>query len=170
MAMQRVPGFCALCKSRCGSIMVTRDGRFVAQEANPEHPTGKSLCVKGKAAPEMVYNDDRLLYPVMRTNPKGSADPGWKRIPWDEALDRIGNELARIRDNYGPEAVAIGLATPSGTAISDDIRWIERFANAFGTPNSANGTELCNWHKDQGQGHKHCPDRHHSRTATHRAH
>nr|WP_281060860.1 molybdopterin-dependent oxidoreductase [Mesorhizobium sp. M7A.F.Ca.US.006.01.1.1] len=147
--MQRTPGFCALCKSRCGSIMVTRDGKFIAQEPNPEHPTGMSLCVKGKAAPEMVYNDDRLLYPIMRTNPKGSADPGWKRISWDEALDRIGNELARIRDKYGPEAVVIGLATPSGTSISDDIRWIERFANVFGTPNSANGTELCNWHKDK---------------------
>jgi anaerobic selenocysteine-containing dehydrogenase len=84
----------------------------------------------------------------MRTNPKGSADPGWKRISWDEALDRVATELARIRDKHGPEAVVIGLATPSGTPISDDIRWIERFANAFGTPNSADGTELCNWHKD----------------------
>ncbi|MGV6873605.1 molybdopterin-containing oxidoreductase family protein [Pseudochelatococcus sp. B33] len=148
MAEQRIPGFCALCKSRCGSVMVTRDGRFIAQEANPEHPTGMSLCVKGKAAPELIYNEDRLLYPLMRTNPKGSADPGWKRISWDEALDRTANELARIRDTYGAEAVVIGLATPSGTPISDDIRWIERFANAFGTPNSADGTELCNWHKD----------------------
>jgi anaerobic selenocysteine-containing dehydrogenase len=149
MAEKRTPGFCALCKSRCGSVMVTRDGRFVAQEPNPEHPTGMSLCVKGKAAPELIYNEDRLLYPMMRTAPKGSADPGWKRISWDEALDRTANELARIRDTYGPEAVVAGLATPSGTAISDDIGWIERFINAYGTPNSANGTELCNWHKDQ---------------------
>ncbi len=144
----RIPGFCALCKSRCGSVMVTRDGKFIAQEPNPSHPTGKSLCVKGRAAPEYVYNDDRLFYPIMRTKPKGAADPGWKRISWEEALDRTAAEIARIRDTYGAEAVVVGLATPSGTALSDDIRWIERFANAFGTPNSASGTELCNWHKD----------------------
>lgn len=148
MTELRLPGFCALCKSRCGSVMVTRDGKFVAQEPNPEHPTGKSLCVKGRAAPELIYNEQRLLYPVMRTNPKGAADPGWQRIGWDEALDRIAGKLAEIRDTSGPEAVAIGVATPSGTPISDDIRWIERFANAFGTPNSADGTEICNWHKD----------------------
>jgi len=148
MSETRTPGFCALCKSRCGSVMVTRDGKFVAQEPNPEHPTGKSLCVKGRAAPELIYNDQRLLYPMMRTNPKGAADPGWKRISWEEALDRTASALATIRDTSGPEAVVIGLATPSGTAISDDVRWIERFANAFGTPNSADGTEICNWHKD----------------------
>lgn len=148
MSEQRIPGFCALCKSRCGSIMVTQDGKFLRQEPNPQHPTGVSLCVKGRAAPEIIYNEDRLLYPLMRTKPKGSRDPGWKRIGWDEALDRTANELARIRDRYGPEAVVIGIATPSGTPISDDFPWIERFANVFGTPNSANATELCNWHKD----------------------
>ena len=47
-----------------------------------------------------------------------------------------------------PEAVAFAIATPSGTPIADDIRWIERLANAFGSPNVANGTEICNWHKD----------------------
>ena len=96
MSEKRIPGFCARCKSRCGSIMVTRDGKFIAQEPNPNHPTGKSLCVKGRAAPEYVYNDDRLLYPIMRTKPKGSPAPAWKRISWDEALERTAAELARI--------------------------------------------------------------------------
>ena len=41
MSETRTPGFCALCKSRCGSIMVVRDGRFVGEEPNPEHPTGR---------------------------------------------------------------------------------------------------------------------------------
>lgn len=148
MAETRTPGFCALCKSRCGSILVTRDGRFVGQEPNPDHPTGKALCIKGRSAAEIVYSPQRQLYPLMRTNPKGAADPGWKRISWDEALDRTAEALARIRTASGPEAVAFGLATPSGTPISDDVRWIERLANAFGTPNVAYGVEICNWLKD----------------------
>lgn len=151
-AERRIPGFCALCKSRCGSVMVTRDGVFVGQEPNPEHPTGKALCVKGKAAPEMIYNAQRLLHPVMRTRPKGDPDPGWRRISWDEALDRTAAELDALRRGSGPESVAFGLTTPSGTAISDDLRWIDRFTHAFGSPNVAYGTEICNWHKDHAHG------------------
>ena len=148
MAEIRTPGFCALCKSRCGSILVARDGRFIGQEPNPEHPTGQSLCVKGRAAAEIVYNPERQLYPLRRTNPKGANDPGWQRVSWDEAFERTASELKRIRAEAGPEAVAFGLTTPSGTPISDNIDWINRFVNAFGSPNLAYGTEICNWHKD----------------------
>ena len=148
MAESRTPGFCALCKSRCGSILVARDGRFVGQEPNPEHPTGQSLCVKGRAAAEIVYNPQRQLYPLRRTNPKGSKDPGWQRISWNEAFEQTTSELKRICREAGAEAVAFGLTTPSGTPISDNIDWIDRFVNAFGSPNLAYGTEICNWHKD----------------------
>ena len=150
MPETRTPGFCALCKSRCGSTMVTREGRLVGQEPLPEHPTGKSLCIKGRAAAEIVYNAQRQLYPLMRTRPKGDPDPGWKRISWEAALNRVAAELEAIRTEDGPEAIAFSLTTPSGTPISDDIRWIERFIQAFGSPNLVTGTEICNWHRDQG--------------------
>ena len=38
---QRIPGYCALCRSRCGCISVVRDGRLVAVEPDPSHP---NLC------------------------------------------------------------------------------------------------------------------------------
>ena len=57
-----------------------RNGRFVALEPDPSHPTGKALCAKGRAAPELVYHPDRLTHPLRRTRPKGDADPGWERI------------------------------------------------------------------------------------------
>lgn len=143
-----IPGFCGLCKSRCGSRMVVEGGRLVAQLPDPAHPTGRAQCVKGRAAPELVYDPQRVLRPLLRTRPKGDSDPGWREISWDEALDRVAQALARVRDESGAEAVAFAIATPSGTPIADDIRWIERLANAFGSPNVANGTEICNWHKD----------------------
>lgn len=34
-----IPCFCALCVSRCGAIATVADGRFVALDADPEHPT-----------------------------------------------------------------------------------------------------------------------------------
>ncbi|WP_260853866.1 molybdopterin-dependent oxidoreductase [Paraburkholderia sp. BCC1886] len=128
--------------------MVTENGRFIAQEPNPDHPTGAALCVKGRAAPEIVYRPERQLYPLMRTRPKGDPDPGWVRIGWDEALDRTAEAMSRIRTESGAEAVAFSWTTPSGTPISDNIHWIERFTHGFGTPNTAYGVEVCNWHKD----------------------
>ena len=98
---QRVPGYCAMCISRCGSIARVQDGRFVALEPDPSHPTGKALCAKGRAAPEIVYHPDRLLYPLMRTRPKGDPDPGWERISWDRALDLVTTNLRAIADAHG---------------------------------------------------------------------
>ena len=40
-----IPGFCGLCKPRCGSRMVVEDGRLVAQLPDPAHPTGRAQCV-----------------------------------------------------------------------------------------------------------------------------
>ena len=80
---RRIPGWCALCRSRCGCISVVRDGRLVAVEPNPGHPTGRALCAKGQSAPDLVYSPDRVLHPLKRTRPKGDPDPGWVRIGWD---------------------------------------------------------------------------------------
>ena len=141
---QRIPTYCALCISRCGCLAVVEDGRLIGVEPDPEHPTGKTLCIKAKAAPELVHHPDRLTMPLRRTRPKGEADPGWRAISWDEALDEIGDRLRAI----GPLATTFAVTTPSGTAIADSFGWIHRLAHAFGSPNLIFATENCNWHKD----------------------
>jgi anaerobic selenocysteine-containing dehydrogenase/ferredoxin-NADP reductase len=145
---RRIPGFCTLCRSRCGTLNTIRDGHLVAVEADPDHPTGKATCAKGRAAPEIVHSHERILHPLKRTRPKGDPDPGWVRIGWDEALREISSRLLRYRRESGAESVAFAVTTPSGTPISDSIDWIERFIRRFGSPNIVYGTELCNWHKD----------------------
>ncbi len=144
----RVPGYCALCRSCCGCISVIENGHLVAVEANPSHPTGTALCIKGHAAPELVCASNRLLHPLKRTRPKWNPDPGWQRIGWEEALATSAQELGRIRNQDGAESVAFSVTSPSATAISDSILWIERLIHAFGSPNWVYATELCNWHKD----------------------
>ena len=144
----RIRGWCALCRSRCGCLSVVRDGRLVKVEPDPAHPTGRALCAKGQAAPEQVESPDRLLYPMKRTRAKGDPDPGWIRISWDEALDTVAGEMRRLAAESGPESVAFAITTPSGTAMSDSIQWVERLMHAFGSPNNCYGTEICNWHKD----------------------
>jgi anaerobic selenocysteine-containing dehydrogenase len=144
-ATERVSGFCALCVSRCGAIATLEDGKFVALEPDPSHPTGQALCIKGRVAPELVYHPDRLLYPMKRTRPKGDSDPGWQRIGWDEALDTMADKLKHLADRHGPESVVFTTASPSTSALSDSLSWIGRLRKAFGTPNHCLSMELCGW-------------------------
>jgi anaerobic selenocysteine-containing dehydrogenase len=145
---RRIPAFCPLCVSRCGCEAVVENGRLVALEPDPSHPTGKALCAKGRAAPELVRAPDRLLFPMRRTRPKGDPDPGWRRISWDEALDETAASMLRIATESGPESVAFAVTTPAATAISDAFPWIYRLINTFGSPNTCNANELCAWHRE----------------------
>jgi anaerobic selenocysteine-containing dehydrogenase len=146
---ERIPGYCAMCVSRCGSIAVVENGRFVALEPDPSHPTGKALCAKGRAAPELVYHPDRLLYPLKRTRPKGDPDPGWQRISWDKALDLTVARLRTIAKEHGPESVVFSVVSPSTSASDDSVIWIQRLMNAFGSPNLCGAMELCGWGRFQ---------------------
>src|SRR5512139_746134 len=146
---QRISGYCALCVSRCGSIAVIENGRFVALEPDPSHPTGRSLCAKGRAAPELVYHPERLLYPLKRTRPKGDPDPGWERISWEEALDLTASRLRKIAAENGAHSVAFGVVSPSTSASDDSQVWIQRLINAFGSPNLCVSMELCGWGRYQ---------------------
>ncbi len=142
---RRVATFCPMCVSACGATAIVVDGRFAALEPDPSHPTGRALCVKGKAAPEIAAHPDRLQHPLRRTNPKGAADPGWERITWDEALDTVATRLRALADEYGPESVVFGAASPSTTPISDSVDWIMRLRRAFGSPHLCASFELCGW-------------------------
>ena len=143
--IRQVSSFCALCVSRCGAIATVEDGRFTKLEADPSHPTGQALCIKGKVAPEIVYSPDRLLYPMKRTRPKGETDPGWQRISWDEALDTVAQKMKALAVQHGPETVAFSNASPSTSAMCDSLAWVQRLRHAFGSPNQSGSMELCGW-------------------------
>ena len=142
---QVIPTFCPLCVSRCGARADVADGTFRALRPDPAHPTGRAICLKGKAAPDIVYHPGRLLHPLRRTRPKDAPDPGWERITWDEALGTVAARLGTAVAGGGPESVAFSSSSPSTSAISDAIDWIQRLVRAFGSPNYSNYMELCGW-------------------------
>lgn len=146
----QVRGYCALCTAHCATIATVEDGRVTRLDSDHDHPNGGVMCVKGKAAPELVYNSERLNYPLKRTRPKGDADPGWQRVSWDEALDDIARRLKIICDRDGARAFALGKGTKSGTSVDDVERWLGRFLYLLGSPNWMSTTHVCNWHKDTG--------------------
>jgi anaerobic selenocysteine-containing dehydrogenase len=145
-----VRGYCALCTAHCATIATVENGRVTRLDADHDHPNGGVMCIKGKAAPELVYNPDRLNYPLKRTRPKGDADPGWQRMSWDDALDDIARRILEIRERYGAKSIALAKGTRSGTSVDDVERWLGRLLYLIGSPNWVSTTHVCNWHKDTG--------------------
>jgi anaerobic selenocysteine-containing dehydrogenase len=100
-----------------------------------EHPMG-FLCPRGKASVEWEYSPDRLTYPKKREGKE------WRRLSWDEALDLAANELNKIKENYGPETLALHMGNPFIDTSTDVLSRI--FAQAYGTPNFSTGASYCN--------------------------
>ncbi len=146
----QVRGYCALCTAHCATIATVEDGRVTRLDPDHDHPNGGVMCIKGKAAPELVYHPDRLNYPLKRTRPKTDPDPGWRRVSWDEALEDIANRLLAVRERHGAQAMALGKGTKSGTSVDDVERWLGRFLHLYGSPNWVSTTHVCNWHRDTG--------------------
>ena len=144
MATEEIHTYCPMCVALCGVIAVVEDGRFTGVRPDSDHPNG-GICIKGYSAPEIVYSPDRLLHPLKRTRPKGDPDPGWVKISWQEALETVVTRLLQIKEEFGPEAVVFGRATPAGSASSDFETWLIRLANAFGSPNVLATTHICTW-------------------------
>ena len=149
MAIAQLHTYCAMCTSRCGVIATVEDGRLTQVNADPAHPNG-CICVKGSAAPQIIYAPDRIQYPLVRTRAKGDPNPGWVRITWDQALNLAALRLTDIKDDFGAEAVVFSRATTAGTAAIDFDGWLQRLANAFGSPNLLTSNHICTWNRRVG--------------------
>ena len=83
-----VPTVCLLCPSGCGMLARVADGNLVKMEGSPLHPINLgALCPKGQAAPELLYNPDRIAGPMKRIGDRGAGQ--WEPITWDEALKTV---------------------------------------------------------------------------------
>lgn len=147
---REIRGYCSQCSGWCPTVSIVKDGKFVEVRPDLDHPLGNSICPKGKAGPDLVYNRQRLQYPMRRTRPKGDPDPGWERITWDEALDITASRLEEIVSQYGAQAIAVSRSGPAGSPMGELGLWVIRFANALGTPNNIATTHICQWHRDCG--------------------
>src|SRR5690606_24773866 len=143
-----IPGYCTLCRSRCGAVNHVERGRLVAVTPLTTHPTGGALCAEGRAAPEMVGGTGRLLPAMRRSNRRGAADAGWGGIGWADARAGMAARVAAARDQHGAESVAFAVTPPSGTPMVGSFEWVERFIRLFGSPNLIYAVEVCGWHKD----------------------
>src|SRR5208337_5392188 len=95
------------CPDACSVLVTIFDGKAVRIDGNPKHPVTRGLlCGKVAKYLERVYSPDRLLHPMRRVAPKGTAGhEAFVRISWNEALDEVAARLKAAADEFGPESV-----------------------------------------------------------------
>ena len=92
-----------------------KDEKLVKVTGDPDSPTSQGyLCVKGKSAPELLYHPDRLKFPMKRAGSRGENK--WQRITWDEALDRVSEELLKAKQHFGAESI-VGAREQAGLTM-----------------------------------------------------
>ncbi len=120
---------CQSCHCECGVLVTVTDGKITRVKGDPEHPMNRGFsCMKGKAAPELVYHPDRLKYPLKRVGKRGEGK--WERTSWDEALDAIAAKLTDVKNTYGPESIAAIHGTGPRRSLT-----ISLLPYALGSPN-----------------------------------
>jgi anaerobic dimethyl sulfoxide reductase subunit A len=76
---------------------VAREGSLEKDESVENIQT--RACVRGYAQLKRTYSPDRLKYPLIQTKTRGDVT-GFKRISWDEALDRAADMIADAHSRY----------------------------------------------------------------------
>jgi anaerobic selenocysteine-containing dehydrogenase len=141
-------GICGICPAGCWVEVALKDGRLVDIRPDMGHSLG-IVCRRGLHAPEIVYSEHRLRYPMLRSGPRGTYD--FKRITWDEAYDVIARNLNAIKEESGAEAIAIytgrgaqelslcDMFQPKGVMVSS----ASNVLFPFGSPNTMGVGALC---------------------------
>lgn len=123
-AETRTPAFCAIdCPGRCPLELHLRDGELARVSTNKAAPA----CHRGLSMRAWANSPDRLMWPLRRVGPRGSAQ--FERVTWDEALDEISDQLARIRREHGNESIYLAYTTGQSCTTADPF---ERLMNCFG--------------------------------------
>ena len=134
---QIVRSSCRGCHGVCQVLVHTEEGRVTKVTGDPESPTSRGyICPKGQAAPELLYHPDRITTPLRRSGERGQNR--WTPISWEEALGEMAEKFGRIRQESGPEFLAVAQGT--GRPYTE---FTIRFANAFGTPNFVGPGHVC---------------------------
>ena len=133
MAARTVRSVCRSCHGGCGVLVRVEDNLVKEIKGDPDCPVNRGwLCVKGKKYHTIAHHPDRLTEPLLR------AKSGFRKVGWEEALDRITERFLEIKASSGPEAVVMGYGTGR-----DNEAFIYRFANTFGTPNVLTAGHMC---------------------------
>ncbi len=131
--------FCRICEALCGLEVDVEAERVVAIRPDKHHVgTAGFGCVKGMKQHLMYDSPDRLLYPLERGD-----DGVQRRVSWDRALGGIGERIRRIREEHGPDSIAMYVGTAAGFSVLHPV-FAQGFMQGIGSRNMySSATQDC---------------------------
>ncbi len=122
---------CPLCPQGCGIDLFIEDGMLTQVRGMIEDPeTRGMLCNRGKALPEVVGSEKRILTPLKKSGEKGNE--GFVPISWAEALSTVAQRWTQVILEDGAQAIGGYL----GNSLTMDAYWLlPRLLFALGSPN-----------------------------------
>lgn len=108
---------CNLCEAMCGLEIEYEHDKVLTIKGDKQDPFSEGhICPKAMALKDIYEDKDRLKKPLKKT------PDGWKEISWTQAIDEVTENLAKIGNKYGTDAVGIYSGNPnvhnSGTILS----------------------------------------------------
>ena len=133
-------GVCLQCPSGCGLRIRSVMHWPVKLEGIKDYPINKGrLCPKGQAGLQVLYDPDRIRYPLKRKGKRGEGD--WEKISWEEGISLVTQRLKILRQEGRPHQLMV----LGGRYRGHMADLMARFLEAFGSPNhfgnSARGSE-----------------------------
>ncbi len=130
-----VKTICIFCAVGCGIKAKVKNGKLIGIEPWTEHPINRGkLCAKGASINHTVTSEKRVKYPLVKENGK------WRRISWDEALDRIAKKMMEVREKYGPDAVFFA---GSAHTSNEGAYLMRKFMAFWGSNNIDHQARIC---------------------------
>jgi anaerobic dimethyl sulfoxide reductase subunit A len=130
--MPVIPTFCGKdCGGNaCPLLATVENGRVTRVVNNPAGGKYLKGCSRGFGLPLETYAPDRILQPLVRTGPRGSAQ--LRPASWDEALSLTADRLGEIRAKYGAAAVLNRGSAGSTSVLHATWGGVTRFLSLFG--------------------------------------
>ena len=134
------PGGCNICFNCCTTKFHFKGDRLVRITGNDEDPLLKGrVCPKSQLTVQLYASKERLTRPLKRVGPRGANQ--FEPISWERALDEIADKLKSLRDQYGPETLAVFSGTRTG--ITTNKGYIHPFTQLWGTRNIESTEPYC---------------------------
>lgn len=138
-------GTCGMCQGGCQVRMTIEDGKIVKMEPDKGSPKGR-LCARGALAPKILYGEERLKKPLIRTGERGEGK--FREASWEEAFDLAARLLRETIEEYGGKSLASyygrGVLGTPVTRMGANTKNEESFLRRLGSPNDMNCGSICN--------------------------